>query len=54
MVNPQRSGLRSDTWVCTCWLVELESLVFVIADQFEEHPMAEYYSKSGFVTTAFL
>jgi hypothetical protein len=33
MVNPQRSGVRSDTRVCWCGLVELERSVLVIADR---------------------
>jgi hypothetical protein len=46
MVNPHRSGLRSDTRVCTCGLLELERSVFAIADQTAGgHPMAEYYWK---------
>ncbi len=31
MVNPQRSGVRSDT--CWCGLLELERSVLVIADR---------------------
>ena len=30
MVNPQRSGLRSDTWMCTCRVLKLERSVCVI------------------------
>ncbi len=33
MVNPQRSGVRSDTRVCLCGLLGLERSVLAIADR---------------------
>ena len=47
MVNPQRSGQRSEIRVCTCGLAELERSVLVIfRPAADEHPMAKYYWKA--------
>jgi hypothetical protein len=44
MVNPQRSGWRSETRLCTCGLLELERSVLAICQpNAGEHPMAKYY-----------
>jgi hypothetical protein len=47
MVNPQRSGWRSVTRLCTCGLMELERSVFAICQPIAGggHPMAKYYWK---------
>jgi hypothetical protein len=46
MVNPQRSGWRSETRLCTCGLLELERSVLAICRPTSGgHPMAKYYWK---------
>jgi hypothetical protein len=47
MVNPQRSGCRSETRLCTCGLLELErSVLAILPTDFGGHPMAKYYWKA--------
>lgn len=47
MVNPQRSGWRSEIRVCIRGLAELERSVLVISRPGAgEHPMAKYYRKA--------
>ena len=55
MVNPQRSGWRSEIRLCRCGVLELERSVFVICQPTSGGlPMAKYYCKGRLRATRIL